>query len=707
MRKTAMSFSFSNLRLRDRLIAGFGSICLILAGTIVTTKLKISDLDDSIARIVNVRTPTAMSGQDIVANLYASLAALRGYMLTGDAGQKNARASAWSSIDALRAEVDQLSQSWTNDENKQRWTDAKSTLEAFRQSQQRIESIVGTEDETPATKILTSEAAPLGSNMAQQITAMINEEAAQSISEARKALLLQMADVRGSLGLSLAALRATLLTGDAKHRAEFDQFWNTNTRRFADLSANQALMTPAQKAAFDKFAEARGKFEPLPAKMFEIRASDRWNTTQFLLRTEAAPRAGQLLEILTGPVQSDGRRVGGIVGRQKDMLREDASRAASDSASLVALLWMLLGAGLAVATGVVYLTTRSIVPPLQSMTNVMGKLAGGELAVTVPATARRDEVGQMAKAVLVFKENMIKARDAAAREAEEQKAREARTLLIDKLTREFDADVSMVVKTVASATTEMQSTAASMTATAEETSRQATAVAAAAEQASTNVQTVASASEELSSSITEISRQVSASARIAAQAVQEANQTNETVRGLADAAQKIGEVVKLINDIAGQTNLLALNATIEAARAGEAGKGFAVVASEVKSLATQTARATEEIGSQIGSIQSATQSSVQAIVGIGRTIGEINEIATTIASAVEEQGAATQEIARNVQQAAAGTTEVTSNISGVNQAASETGAAATQVLASASELSQQSETLRSQVERFLSAVKAA
>ncbi len=702
-----MRFSFADLRIRDRLIIGFASICLILAGTIVTTKVKIHDLDASIERIVDVRTPTAMAGQDAVANLYASLAALRGYMLTGDAAQKSARDVAWKSLDAVRAELDRLSATWTNDENRQRWNEAKSTLDAFRQAQQRIETLVGTDDETPATKILSVEAAPLGATMAQQITAMINDEATQPVSEARKALLLQMADVRGSLGLSLAALRATLLTGEAKYRAEFDQYWGVNTRRFADLSGNQAQMTPVQKAAFDKFAEARSKFEPLPAKMFEIRASDRWNTTQFLLRTEAAPRAGQLLDIFTGPVRADGLRAGGLVGRQKDMLKLDAEAAADDSNSLVTLLWFLLGAGLAVSGVVVYLTTRSIAPPLQSMTNVMGKLAGGELTIDIPATQRRDEIGHIAKAVLVFKENMIKARDAAKREAEEQKAREVRAQKIDGLTRDFDSDVSLVVKTVASATTEMQATASSMTATAEETSRQATAVAAAAEEASTNVQTVASASEELSSSITEISRQVSDSARIAAQAVEEAQHTNETVQGLADAAQKIGDVVKLINDIAGQTNLLALNATIEAARAGDAGKGFAVVASEVKSLANQTAKATEDIATQINAIQSATQSAVGAIQGIGKTIGEISQIATTIASAVEEQGAATQEIARNVQQAASGTTEVTSNISGVNQAAAETGTAATQVLASASELSQQSETLRGQVEKFLAAVKAA
>ena len=227
----------------------------------------------------------------------------------------------------------------------------------------------------------------------------------------------------------------------------------------------------------------------------------------------------------------------------------------------------------------------------------------------------------------------------------------------------------------------MHSSAEAMTSTAEEASRQSTAVAAASEQASTNVQTVAAASEELSASIVEISRQVAQSASIAGRAVDEAAATNKSVQGLAEAAQKIGDVVKLINDIAGQTNLLALNATIEAARAGEAGKGFAVVASEVKSLANQTAKATEDIASQVDAIQSATNTPSRRSRASAKTIGEINEIATTIASAVEEQGAATKEISRNVQQAAPGTNDVSSNIAGVTQAAGETGQSAGQVLA--------------------------
>ncbi len=262
-------------------------------------------------------------------------------------------------------------------------------------------------------------------------------------------------------------------------------------------------------------------------------------------------------------------------------------------------------------------------------------------------------------------------------------------------------NVTEVTSIVASASTEMQNTAQSLSATAEQTSQKAAAVAAAAEQASTNVQTVASAAEELSSSIEEVGRQVSESSNIAQSAATEAEQTNESVEELAVAAEKIGLVVDLISDIAAQTNLLALNATIEAARAGDAGKGFAVVANEVKSLASQTAKATGDISAQISAIQSATGNAVTAIRGIGKTISQVNEIATAIASAVEEQGAATQEIARNVQEAATGTQEVTANIAEVQKAATETGESSSQVLEAAAELSKQAEALQTEIDAFM------
>ncbi len=371
-----------------------------------------------------------------------------------------------------------------------------------------------------------------------------------------------------------------------------------------------------------------------------------------------------------------------------------------------------IGFAILVLTGIVgvlaSLIGRSIARPLARLSTLTERLAGGDLEIAVTDLDRSDEVGTLARSLEIFKENAVKSRSLQAeQEALKRSAETEKAAMLNALADTFESSVRTSLEALAGAATELRATSEAMSGTAAQAGAQATTVAVAAEQASANVQTVAVATEELSSSVGEIGRQVNQSNGIASQAVEQAKRTNTTVLGLSEAAQKIGDVVKLISDIASQTNLLALNATIEAARAGEAGKGFAVVASEVKSLANQTAKATEEIATQVAAMQSATGEAVQAIKDIGGTIGTISEISTTIASAVEEQGAATQEIARNVQQAATGTSEVSSTIGGVNQAANETGTAAGQVLMSAEQLGRQSDLLRADVEAFLSKLRAA
>ena len=345
---------------------------------------------------------------------------------------------------------------------------------------------------------------------------------------------------------------------------------------------------------------------------------------------------------------------------------------------------------------------RSITAPLQRMTAAMNDLAGGNLAVEVPGIGRGDEIGEMAKAVEVFKSNAVARQSLEIEQrAAETRAVASRKSDMNKMADDFEAAVGRIVETVSSASGQLEVSAGTLTATADRAQELTSAVAAASEEASTNVQSVASATEEMASSVTEISRQVQESARMANDAVDQARVTNDRVSELSKAATRIGDVVELINTIAGQTNLLALNATIEAARAGEAGRGFAVVASEVKALAEQTAKATGEIGQQISGIQAATQESVNAIQAISGTIEKLSEISSTIAAAVEEQGAATQEISRNVQQAATGTQQVSSNIGDVQRGASETGSASSQVLAAAQSLSGDSNRLKLEVGRFL------
>ena len=349
-----------------------------------------------------------------------------------------------------------------------------------------------------------------------------------------------------------------------------------------------------------------------------------------------------------------------------------------------------------------------IVKPINLLKSVMEAFARNNLTAEVPGTDRRDEFGDMARTVEVFKKNGLEVeRMRADQLVTEKRNTEQRKADMYKLADDFEGAVGEIIETVSSASTELEAAASTLTSTAERAQELTTMVAAASEEASTNVQSVASATEELTSSVNEISRQVQELARMAGEAVDQARKTNDRVGELSKAAARIGDVVELINTIAGQTNLLALNATIEAARAGEAGRGFAVVASEVKALAEQTAKATGEIGQQISGIQAATQASVGAIKEISGTIERLSEISSTIAAAVEEQGAATQEISRNVQQAALGTQQVSSNITDVQRGASETGSASSQVLSAAQSLSGDSNRLKLEVGKFLHSVRAA
>jgi methyl-accepting chemotaxis protein len=473
-------------------------------------------------------------------------------------------------------------------------------------------------------------------------------------------------------------------------RGRADVSWSV-VKELAGRPGVSAEVTAAVASAQE---EAFGRYEALSRSVYDALAAGKPSPVS---NDALAAASGRALDALTSVPNTAMRTL---------EQRAESNQAAANT-NLMFHLGLLCVGLLAGAIGLI-VVERQIAGPISAMTQVMRTLAAGDFEVSIAGAGRRDEIGAMASAVQVFKDNLIRTRrleeeTALARASAEEQRKAGMRQMADS----FEAAVGGIVGMVSSSATELQATAQQMTATATQTASQSTSVAAAAEEAASNVNTVAAAAEELGSSVQEIGRQVAGSAHLARTAVDEASQTAALVQELNGAVSRIGDVVTLISTIAGQTNLLALNATIEAARAGAAGKGFAVVASEVKALASQTARATEEISGQIGRIQGSTGQAVTAISSITARIREISGVATSIAAAVEEQDAATQEIVRNVAQASTGTAEVTSNIAGVARASEDTGAAAHQVLGAASELSRQSEQLAAEMSRFLANVRAA
>ena len=463
--------------------------------------------------------------------------------------------------------------------------------------------------------------------------------------------------------------------------------------------AYEALISsPVERAVYGRFSALSARYLGEQATVMSAMDAGRpAEALALLVRPEMGALAADLAEVLREGVDLNKRGA------------EASARAGLDSAAAaVRNAYVAMAIAVAASMGAALFSWFGISRPISRMTETMRALAAGDDSVAVPNDGRRDEIGAMAAAVQVFKDNLVRSRRLEEETVQARAGAEAqRKATMREMADRFERAVGGIVVGVTTAATQLQSTAEGLAGTAKITADRSGAVAAAAEEAASNVGTVAAAAEELGATVQEIGRQVTGSAALAQAAAGEAAQTAGLVQDLSAAVAKVGDVVTLISAIAGQTNLLALNATIEAARAGEAGRGFAVVAAEVKELASQTARATEEIGGHIGQIQGSTGQAVRAIEAITARVRELSTVSTTIAAAVEEQGAATQEIVRNVAEAATGTSEVTANIAGVAGAAGETGAAASQVLAATAELSHRSGQLDAEVTRFLATVRAA
>ncbi len=721
---------FANISVSKKLISGFATLTIISMGVGLAGVFFVDRINDTLEEITNVAEPTVFYAENLNANIWEATKVAEEIIADEELEDIAVLAEEFAELGAaFRQSYTSLAGVATDPGLSDELETTKSAHDTFVTVAEEMFAThrLELEEEIKAKQLLNE-----FDNLGQQIITALDEFAIENEDEMRK-VQVEIGELLRS-GASSDRIEQTLnqlLQSDypvveaaLKLQRKIIEMQDTAGEYLAEESMENL---GAISEEFEGIAERVRQNATILSELAETdedRADakalnelfDQWmvfaREDEMLFDTHADMlRAETKADELTEQLELEADTVAAVLGKVAEHAEaiSNASEESANNAVTQASLWIttLLLAALCVSGLLIYFAISAIIRPLKDMTLAMRALSGGDSTITVPSTDRHDEIGEMAGAVQVFKENAIEKEELNKREQANIQAREARAKRIEGLIAEFETSSGDLLGSVNAAVSQLRSNAQSLSATAEQATSQSSAVAASSEEADANVQTVSAATEQLSSSILEITQQMDHSSQITKSAAQEAETTTATVNKLGEASQKIGDVVNLITDIAEQTNLLALNATIEAARAGDAGKGFAVVASEVKSLANQTAKATEEISTQIGGIQIISSEAAEAIQKIGRTIGEMSEIASTISAAVEEQRAATQEIARNVAEASSGTADVSSNVAGLSEGAQETQKAAKEVLLAADDLRQQADSMSNSVDGFMEGIRAA